>query len=537
MRETLVSRVQLSLGCGFFLALLKGCSAEAGPLERMEPGQPTPAPGFSPPAAAPAPAPKPAPAARPAPEPTALAPAVAATSDAASEPSEPAIRDDEPAEFVREEPQLFAAAREVFVYDRPSLGSKKLGYLRAGARVTRSREPLSRERCAGGFYRVAPQGFVCVGNGARLEGGDAVSALSSVRPDRTAPMPYAYGRSRQPPPPLYVKLPSEAEQRATEPELGAGARSPRGALAALPLSPVPAELAAGKQLPTPFGYAYDRALVSAGRALSDSAFALLQVVKHGTRTFALTTDLLLVPLERLEAVSPSAFHGVSLQGEGAALPLAFVMSKGASLYAGSPSRGLAPARRLNYREAVFLSGTSQRADGARWLETRAGDWLRDEHLIKLEPEALSAPWASPGRSWLRISIGKQTLVAYQGEQPVYATLVSTGADGLGDPETTRSTVRGQFLIHTKHVSVTMDSDEAGDEFDLRDVPYVQYFKDNYALHAAYWHDGFGGPRSHGCINLAPLDARWLFQWTEPPVPPSWHGAFSLREGSLIDIVP
>ncbi|HWA77859.1 MAG TPA: L,D-transpeptidase, partial [Polyangiaceae bacterium] len=92
-------------------------------------------------------------------------------------------------------------------------------------------------------------------------------------------------------------------------------------------------------------------------------------------------------------------------------------------------------------------------------------------------------------------------------------------------------------IHTKHVSVTMNSEEAGSEFDLRDVPYVQYFKDNYALHAAYWHDGFGAPRSHGCINLAPLDARWLFHWTDPPVPPAWHGAFSLREGSLIDIVP
>jgi hypothetical protein len=432
---------------------------------------------------------------------------------------------------------LLAAAREVFVYERPSPTAKKLGYLRAGARVTRSREAVSQEGCAAGFYRVAPLGFVCVGNDARTEGGDAVSALTAVRPDRSAAMPYVYGRSRQPPPPLYVKLPSEAEQRLTEPELAASTRTPRGALASLAVSPVPAELAGGKQLPTPFGYTYEQTLVNAGRALPDSAFALLQVMKQGTRSFALTTDLLLVPLDRLEAVTPSGFHGVSLEREGSSLPLAFVMSKAASLYAGSLPTGLRPTRRLGYREAVFLSGRSQRADGARWLETRTGDWLRDEHLVRIEPEASSPSWASAGRSWLRVSISKQTLVAYQGQKPVYATLVSTGADGLGDPETTRSTVRGQFLIHTKHVSVTMNSDEAGDEFDLRDVPYVQYFKDNYALHAAYWHDGFGGPRSHGCINLAPLDARWLFHWTDPPVPPTWHGAFSLREGSLIDIVP
>ncbi|HMR80523.1 MAG TPA: L,D-transpeptidase, partial [Polyangiaceae bacterium] len=136
-----------------------------------------------------------------------------------------------------------------------------------------------------------------------------------------------------------------------------------------------------------------------------------------------------------------------------------------------------------------------------------------------------------------ISILKQTLVAYEGTTPIYATLVSTGADGLGDPKKTHSTVRGQFLVHTKHVTATMSGDVVGDEFDLRDVPYVQYFTEGYALHAAYWHDSFGTPRSHGCINLAPLDANWLFSWTDPPVPDSWHGVMSLRQGTLVHVHP
>ena len=110
-------------------------------------------------------------------------------------------------------------------------------------------------------------------------------------------------------------------------------------------------------------------------------------------------------------------------------------------------------------------------------------------------------------------------------------------DGIGDPKTTKSTARGQFLIHTKHVTITMDGTEVGDEFDLRDVPYVQYFTEGYALHAAYWHDGFGRPRSHGCINLSPIDAHWLFEWTDPPVPEAWHGGLSLRGGTLINIHP
>jgi lipoprotein-anchoring transpeptidase ErfK/SrfK len=147
-------------------------------------------------------------------------------------------------------------------------------------------------------------------------------------------------------------------------------------------------------------------------------------------------------------------------------------------------------------------------------------------------------WAASGRKWIDVSILRQSLVAYEGTRPVYATLVSTGADGLGDPKTTRSTIQGVFLIHTKHVTVTMDGDpDDEDRFDFRDVPFVQYFTDGFALHAAYWHDDFGTPRSHGCVNLAPRDASWLFEWTTPEVPLAWHGALSLRKGTLVYVHP
>jgi lipoprotein-anchoring transpeptidase ErfK/SrfK len=115
--------------------------------------------------------------------------------------------------------------------------------------------------------------------------------------------------------------------------------------------------------------------------------------------------------------------------------------------------------------------------------------------------------------------------------------VSTGADGIGDPEKTHSTIQGTFLVHTKHVSVTMDGDEPGDQFDFNDVPFVQYFTEGYALHAAYWHDDFGTPRSHGCVNLAPLDAAWLFRWTTPEVPDGWHAALSAKRGTVVHVHP
>ncbi len=60
-------------------------------------------------------------------------------------------------------------------------------------------------------------------------------------------------------------------------------------------------------------------------------------------------------------------------------------------------------------------------------------------------------------------------------------------------------------------------------YQLRDVPYIEYFAAGQALHAAYWHDVFGKQRSHGCVNLAPVDAHRVFMWTEPPIPEGWHG--------------
>jgi hypothetical protein len=56
-----------------------------------------------------------------------------------------------------------------------------------------------------------------------------------------------------------------------------------------------------------------------------------------------------------------------------------------------------------------------------------------------------------------------------------------------------------------------------------------YFQLAFALHSAFWHDGFGRPRSHGCVNLSPHDARWLFQWAGPRLPEGWHAIFPRAE--------
>jgi hypothetical protein len=429
---------------------------------------------------------------------------------------------------------LVATAKQTLVYARPSFKAPKLGYLRSGAVVHRGVAPVGYDGCRGGFYEVSPEGYVCAGNNASLDPKSELARAVPRRADRTATMPYEYGASAGPGAPLYSRIPTAQDEHAAEPGLG-GRRGAAASFDGVFLDDVPWFLNAGGASISTSGSRFPGSRALLGTAIAKSAFAFVSLFESGGRRFGLTSDMAVVPLDRLTRVSPSRFHGLPL-GEDAALPVVFVRSQAAALYSGDPLRGLKFQRRLEFREAIPITGKRVRESGIAYLETRSGEFIVEQGLVRVDPPASLPPWATAERTWIDVSIDRQALVAYQGPRPVFVTLVSTGIDGKGDPETTHSTIQGEFLIHTKHVTITMDGDEVGDEFDLRDVPYVQYFKEGFALHAAYWHDGFGTPRSHGCVNLSPLDARWLFAWTLPSVPVAWHGAMSAR-GTLVSIHP
>ena len=124
--------------------------------------------------------------------------------------------------------------------------------------------------------------------------------------------------------------------------------------------------------------------------------------------------------------------------------------------------------------------------------------------------------------WIHVDLDQQTLVAYEGDRPVYATVVSSGKPGY-EPQ------RGTFRIGKKYVAKKMAGEDVADgSYDIDQVPYIMYYWGSFALHGAYWHDDFGNVRSHGCTNLSPADARWLFRWAEPALPPGWLGKVGLR---------
>jgi lipoprotein-anchoring transpeptidase ErfK/SrfK len=267
-----------------------------------------------------------------------------------------------------------------------------------------------------------------------------------------------------------------------------------------------------------------------GHAKGRSGFALMSTVEHASRRFGLTTGLELIPLDRTRLVEPSRFEGVAL-GDEVTLPMAFVR-RPAAFRVLDEGRGLTPGAPLGYREAVPVTEEIRRIDGTTYVVARDRSLLREDQVVVIRPMRRLPAWAAEGGKWIEVSIPRQSLVAYEGATPVYVTLVSTGVGGTGDPEETHATIQGTFKIYEKHLTVTMDGHEASDAFDLRDVPFVQYFHKSFALHAAYWHDDFGHARSHGCVNLAPVDAAWLFRWTDPRVPPGWHATMA-REGTLV----
>jgi hypothetical protein len=119
---------------------------------------------------------------------------------------------------------------------------------------------------------------------------------------------------------------------------------------------------------------------------------------------------------------------------------------------------------------------------------------------------------APDEKWIAVNRAEQTLAAYEGEQMVFATLVSTGLPWWQTPD-------GLSRIWLKRrIGDMTGGSPDGDYFYLvEDVPWTMYFDGPYALHAAYWHDDCGYNHSRGCVNLSPHDARWLFGWTSGQV--------------------
>jgi lipoprotein-anchoring transpeptidase ErfK/SrfK len=181
--------------------------------------------------------------------------------------------------------------------------------------------------------------------------------------------------------------------------------------------------------------------------------------------------------------------------------------------------------RLYYETVHWVTSTVKAADGSIWyrlLDDKFEQYyyVPASHIRLLSTEELSplSPNVPDENKRVEVRLDDQLLLAYENAQIVFATRVSSGGKRLSGKYTTPI---GNFITYHKRPTRHMAAgDIASNGFDLPGVPWVLYITEGgISFHGTYWHNDYGHPHSHGCINLAPQAAKWLFRWTRPTVPP------------------
>lgn len=206
-----------------------------------------------------------------------------------------------------------------------------------------------------------------------------------------------------------------------------------------------------------------------------------------------------------------------------------------------------PLYRLYFESTAWVEAVVVGVDGRRWYRVmddrlRVRYHVRAEHLRRISPEELApiSPDIPHRAKRIEVSLARQELLAYENDRVVLRTRVSSGIPSRGPtangiPTTTPS---GTFYVEVKtpvrHMGdgyLTADLDA----YELPGVPWVSFFHTTgVGFHGTYWHNDFGRPRSHGCVNMRTEEAKWLYRWTKPTSEPdrlliTGHGTLVIVE--------
>ncbi len=443
----------------------------------------------------------------------------------------------------------------------PQVRSQRLGYMRYGEKAPVIPEAHKKSNCPDGWYELLSGGFVC-GKYATLDLEHPRFKLAKP-PDLDAALPYTYGINVANGTPLYRQVPSRQERLKLEPWLVAKPKrlkidddNPYAVASSTSVPDAGVGENAGDPAEPPW---WEKESPDGGpptitledlqenggpiaRRMVKGFFLSLdhQFEAAGT-TWWKTVANMSAPSDRILIAKPATdLHGVWLGKDDGTfatkdvpsrridkLPVGFVLhgSKRWTLDANRRQATIAAAGGpLNRFSAIGLTGEKARVAGIEYWETDEGWWLRSNDGTKTEPGP-APDKLGEHEKWIDVNLKRQTLVAFEGTTPVFATIFSSGRN---EHETTP----GSFRIREKHIAATMDGDAeiaADGPYSIEDVPYIEYFNGSYALHGAFWHAAFGSVKSHGCVNLAPWDSKALFGWTDPQLPEGWHAAFSTKE--------
>jgi hypothetical protein len=451
--------------------------------------------------------------------------------------------------------------------DRPERPrAVRLGSLRYGERAPVLPEPHKKANCPEGWYELLAGGFVC-GKYATLDLDHPRFKLVKP-PDLAGPIPYTYGINASNGTPLYRQVPSRDERMKLEPWLAHPRKAktdddgnpyaPTSATSvpdagATAVDPNIGEGAGDKpdapwwQKDAPDGGPVAVTLEDlqedgpiARRMVKGFFLSLDHQFGSGGSMWWKTMSGLVAPSDRIFVTKPvTEFHGVWLGQDAASfatknnpsrridkLPVGFVLTFHAHKWALDAGRKHATQSEgvLDRFQAVGLTGESAALSDGEYWETDEGWWLKASEGTRTEPGPPPDKLGDHDK-WIDVNQRRQTLVAFEGSTPVYVTLFSSGRNEHETPV-------GSFHIREKHIASTMDGDAdtaADGPYSIEDVPYIQYFSGGYALHGAFWHAEFGRVKSHGCVNLAPWDAKGIFGWTDPQLPEGWHSVVATKD--------
>ncbi len=372
------------------------------------------------------------------------------------------------------------------VYARPIYTAPLVGNVARGARArVRGQVSLAyAPYCASGtYYALEPFGYLCSSDAQPTQQPATREPVISQRAD--APVPYRYVM-------VVVEEGSFSPMWASEAALRAGEDPER-------------QLGRGDTV-----------------ALRD----VQPTIEVDGEKYYVSVEGKVLPVQRTTELKQfSEWQGVTLAAD-EHFPFGWVTPKKAFVYDAPKGKKL---EELPRRTRVPI--LSEEGEGrARWVQIGEGRYMKADQLN--EVRRIERPVdTGEHRQWIDIDLAEQVVVAYEGDRPVFATLTSSGRPPNNTP-------RGNYPVWGKATAITMKSQAYDDApYFVNRVPWVLFFQAHNALHAAYWHDRFGTVKSHGCANLSPLDARFLFDWLEPALPPGWTAVryWNLREAPVVHV--
>ncbi len=183
--------------------------------------------------------------------------------------------------------------------------------------------------------------------------------------------------------------------------------------------------------------------------------------------------------------------------------------------------------RVYYGQAYYIDKIKTNDDGSMYYRANPNYyggvdmfWVPAEAMHPLQPAEIAPIHPEVENKKIVVDVSRQSLSCYEGEIEVYYCRVSTGAkyDMYGNPVEKWSTPLGKYVISRKFISLQMSGGTTGAPYDLPGIGWVSVFATGgVAIHATVWHNDFGTPKSHGCVNALPEDSKWIFRWSLPNV--------------------